>query len=131
MPLVEFKRRNPENVAGKYYVSDQCLDCDLCRETAPANFARYDAGGYSYVCKQPENAEEEALVRDATAGCCMSTIHADGETFDWQSIPADTPFYLTPKGKEFAGQHAHSCCKHQSNIYTRLWQRFFGKGRHG
>src|ERR1700750_2435941 len=27
----------PENVSGPYYVDDQCIDCDLCRETAPAN----------------------------------------------------------------------------------------------
>jgi hypothetical protein len=25
----------PENVPGKYYVDDQRIDCDLCRETAP------------------------------------------------------------------------------------------------
>ena len=51
--------RLPENVAGKYYVDNQCIDCDLCRETAPANFTRNDDGGHSYVYKQPENADEE------------------------------------------------------------------------
>ena len=24
-----------ENVTGKFYVDNQCIDCDLCRETAP------------------------------------------------------------------------------------------------
>jgi ferredoxin len=51
----------PENVAGPYYVDDQCIDCDLCRETAPANYKRNDDGGHSYVYKQPESPEEEAL----------------------------------------------------------------------
>ena len=26
------------NVAGKYYVDSNCIDCDVCRETAPENF---------------------------------------------------------------------------------------------
>ena len=28
--------------SGRYYVDSQCIDCDLCRETAPANFIRND-----------------------------------------------------------------------------------------
>ncbi len=48
----------PENVSGKFYVDEQCIDCDLCRETAPDFFTRDDAGGYSYVCKQPEKPEK-------------------------------------------------------------------------
>ena len=33
------------NVSGKYYVDQQCIDCDLCRETAPAFFSRSEEGG--------------------------------------------------------------------------------------
>ena len=50
----------PENVEGKYYVDEQCIDCDLCREEAPNNFTRQETEGYSYVYKQPENEEEES-----------------------------------------------------------------------
>ena len=57
--MADIENKYPENVAGKYYVDNQCIDCDLCRETAPANFARNEDGGYSYVTKQPENDEEE------------------------------------------------------------------------
>ncbi len=46
-----------ENVPGKFYVDEQCIDCDLCRETAPKFFTRNDDGGYSYVHKQPEKPE--------------------------------------------------------------------------
>src|SRR3954471_7174486 len=99
MPRDDFKHRWPENVPGKYYVSDQCMDCDLCRETAPANFKRHDAGGYSYVYKQPETPAEETLVRESVAGCCVDTIHTDGNAFDWQAVPAITPDHLTPGGK--------------------------------
>src|SRR5260221_418912 len=38
---------------GRYYVDSQCIDCDLCRETAPANFMRNDEAGFSYVFQQP------------------------------------------------------------------------------
>ena len=70
--------KHKENVPGKYYVDDQCIDCDLCRETAPNNFARNDEGGYSYVAKQPENDEEEAQCKQAMEGCPVEAIGNDG-----------------------------------------------------
>src|SRR5207302_10585481 len=68
----------PESVTGKYYVDDQCIDCGLCRETAPANFTRNDDGGHSYVYKQPESEEEEALCKEAMEGCPVEAIGNDG-----------------------------------------------------
>ena len=94
MSLDTFKTRMADNVPGKFYVGDQCLDCDLCRETSPENFARNDAGGYSYVKKQPETPEEEARCREAMAGCCTETIHDDGESFDWVANPPPVPYHL-------------------------------------
>ena len=70
--------RYPENVAGAYYVDNQCIDCDLCRETAPANFSRNDDGGYSYVHKQPASPEEESLCKEAMEGCPVEAIGSDG-----------------------------------------------------
>ncbi len=32
-----------ENIAGTYYVDTSCIDCDVCRDTAPENFKRSDA----------------------------------------------------------------------------------------
>ena len=45
--MAEVANKYPENVTGTFYVDDQCIDCDLCRETAPANFTRNDDGGHS------------------------------------------------------------------------------------
>jgi len=67
-----------DNVGGKFYVDDQCIDCDLCRETAPANFKRNDDGGHSYVYKQVESPEEEALCQEAMDGCPVEAIGNDG-----------------------------------------------------
>src|SRR5204862_419252 len=67
--MADVANKYAENVPGKFYVDDQCIDCDLCRETAPANFKRNDDGGHSYVYKQPETPEEEGLCKEAMEGC--------------------------------------------------------------
>ena len=56
------KDKLPDNVPGKYYVDRQCIDCDVCRDTSPANFARNDENGYSFVYKQPSTAMEFELL---------------------------------------------------------------------
>jgi ferredoxin len=70
----------PRNVAGRFYVDDQCIDCDLCRETAPANFTRDDDGGHTYVYKQPENPDEETLCQEAMEGCPVEAIGSDANS---------------------------------------------------
>lgn len=71
--------KNPENVLGKYYVDNTCIDCDLCRNIAPGTFTRHDEGGYSIVFKQPETPEEKAQAEEARASCPTETIGNDGE----------------------------------------------------
>ena len=77
--MAELTDKYAENVAGKYYVDEQCIDCDLCRETAPDNFTRSEDGGYSYVFKQPTTPEEEALCMEALEGCPVEAIGNNGE----------------------------------------------------
>ena len=67
-----------DNVAGQYYCDDQCIDCDVCRETAPDNFMRNEDEGYSYVYKQPENDQELLLCAEAMEGCPVEAIGDDG-----------------------------------------------------
>jgi ferredoxin len=76
--MADSANKYAENVDGKFYVDDQCIDCDLCRETAPANFKRNDDGGHSYVYKQPESPEEEAVCKEAMEGCPVEAIGSDG-----------------------------------------------------
>jgi ferredoxin len=70
--------RQPENVLGRYYVDTECIDCDVCRDTAPQNFTRQDDDGYSYVYKQPENEEEEEQCQEAMESCPVEAIGVDG-----------------------------------------------------
>jgi ferredoxin len=67
------------NVSGKFFVDQQCIDCDLCRETAPGFFTRHDEGGYSFVHKQPTTEEDVALCREALEGCPVEAIGDDGD----------------------------------------------------
>jgi ferredoxin len=77
--MADKENRYALNIGGAFYVDDQCIDCDLCRETAPANFKRDDDGGHSYVYKQPENDDERKLCEDALAGCPVEAIGSDGD----------------------------------------------------
>src|SRR3954467_11025289 len=76
--MADIANKYPENVAGKFYVDNQCIDCDLCRETAPNNYTRNDDGGYSYVYKQPTTPEEEAQCKEAMEGCPVEAIGNNG-----------------------------------------------------
>jgi len=77
--MADVANKYPQNTSGKFFVDDQCIDCDLCRETAPANFTRDDDGGHSYVYKQPESDEEIRLCEEAKTGCPVEAIGDDGE----------------------------------------------------
>lgn len=69
----------PSNIAGKFYVDEQCIDCDLCRETAPDFFKRDDDGGYSFVYKQPSTSSDLELCKEALEGCPVNAIGEDGD----------------------------------------------------
>lgn len=73
------ENRTDGNVAGKYYVDDQCIDCDLCREICPNCFGRDEDGGCSIVIKQPESEEERSLCEEAAGSCPVGAIGNDGE----------------------------------------------------
>ena len=76
--MADVRDKLTENVAGKYYVDRQCIDCDVCRDTSPANFTRNDENGYSYVHKQPETPQEIELCEEAFNACPVEAIGDDG-----------------------------------------------------
>jgi len=77
--MADLDQKVPENVTGRFYVDKTCIDCDLCRETAPANFVRLDDEGYSYVFHQPTTSAEEASCLAAMEECPVEAIGIDGE----------------------------------------------------
>ena len=72
--------RYQENALGKFFVDTQCIDCDVCRVTAPANFTRQEDKGFSFVMKQAETPEEEAQCKEAMEGCPVEAIGNNGPT---------------------------------------------------
>ncbi|MCS7182319.1 MAG: ferredoxin [Thermoanaerobaculum sp.] len=77
--MADKNNKVPLNVPGKWYVDTSCIDCDVCRTTAPNNFRANEDEGYSYVFKQPETPEEEAQCEEAKASCPVEAIGDDGE----------------------------------------------------
>ena len=70
--------KNPGNASGAYYVDSSCIDCDRCRETAPASFRRNDEMALSIVFHQPMTKEEVERAREALEGCPSESIGDDG-----------------------------------------------------
>src|SRR5262249_34940166 len=68
-----------ENVTGAHYVDSSCIDCDVCRDTAPDNFMRSDANSYSFVFKQAATEEEKNLCDEALTCCPVEAIGNDGD----------------------------------------------------
>ena len=88
--MADIANRYGENVTGKFYVDDQCIDCDLCRETAlKLNFTRNDDGGYSYVYKNnPPPLKKKPVARKQwkAAPWKPSAITATPEVILWRSL---------------------------------------------
>jgi ferredoxin len=76
--MADLRDKLPDNIPGKFYVDRECIDCDVCRDTSPANFARNDENGYSFVKKQPENDDEVELCTEALNACPVEAIGDDG-----------------------------------------------------
>ena len=72
------RRSVAENVPGDFFVNETCIDCDLCRETAPQNFRRNDTAGHSYVHHQPEDPAQQAACLAALEECPVEAIGNDG-----------------------------------------------------
>jgi len=70
--------KTPENVPGKYYVDDTCIDCGMCPSTAPQFFKRFDEGSYTVVHRQPQAPDEIALAEEARSECPTDSIGNDG-----------------------------------------------------
>ena len=71
----------PVNVPGRFSVDNSlCIDCVLCRHTAPRHFRRDGDHDVSYVYRQPETAAELANCLTAAANCPVGAIGDCGES---------------------------------------------------
>jgi glyoxylase-like metal-dependent hydrolase (beta-lactamase superfamily II)/ferredoxin len=70
--MAQIDRRLPENAAGKFFVDASCIDCDACRQIAPATFR--DHGGQSSVYRQPRSPAEVRRALMALVACPTASI---------------------------------------------------------
>ena len=69
-----------QNALGKFYVDQQCIDCDLCREIPRPTFSLETMkAAISFVHKQPETEDDIALCMEALEGCPVEAIGNDGD----------------------------------------------------
>lgn len=80
-----------ENIDGPFFVDSSCIDCDTCRQLAPATFA--DQGAYSYVHAQPRNAAEKRAALQALVACPTGSIGTSDKRGIRQAV-ADFPLQL-------------------------------------
>ena len=82
-----------ENVDGPFFVDSSCIDCDTCRQLAPATFA--DQGDHSYVHTQPYDAAEEQAALRALVACPTGSIGTSDKTGVSRAVD-DFPMPLAP-----------------------------------
>ncbi|RAP32483.1 ferredoxin [Candidatus Marinamargulisbacteria bacterium SCGC AG-414-C22] len=71
-----------ENVQGLYYVNDDCISCDTCHDLAPNNFKLTFDFDHAYVCKQPENKQENHNCKEALDMCPVAAIRKRDDSMD-------------------------------------------------
>jgi ferredoxin len=78
--MADLHSRLPENVPGAFYITHECIDCDMCRETAPTVFKRNDDIGFSVVFQQPATEADRRQAEEALVGCPVEAIGKNGST---------------------------------------------------
>jgi glyoxylase-like metal-dependent hydrolase (beta-lactamase superfamily II) len=72
--MADASKRVSDNVPGEFFVDSTRIDCDTCRQLAPATFA--EAADYSYVHRQPATPAEKRAALQALVACPTASIGA-------------------------------------------------------
>ena len=67
-------QKNPNNVDGKWYITDACVFCNMCGD-APNNIT--NDGVSSWIFKQPDNASDENRCTISKQKCPVGAIRDD------------------------------------------------------
>ena len=82
-----------DNVPGGFFVDSTCIDCDTCRQLAPATFG--DNGETSFVQLQPQGGEATRAALRALIACPTGSI-GTAEKRGVSTALADFPMPLAP-----------------------------------
>jgi len=85
------RTRFPENAAGDFFVDATCIDCDACRQIAPAVFA--EGENHSFVHDQPRSESDRLAALHALLSCPTGSIGC-GEADDPKRALGDFPLLI-------------------------------------
>jgi glyoxylase-like metal-dependent hydrolase (beta-lactamase superfamily II)/ferredoxin len=96
--MANLKKSVAENVAGDFFVDTTCIDCDTCRQLAPAVFA--EGPGHAFVHRQPATADEHRNALRALVSCPTGSIgcvgaHRPQSVMDDFPLPIEEPVYYS------------------------------------
>lgn len=89
--MANIKKRVPENVPGDFFVDSTCIDCDACRQIAPAVFSQ--APETSFVHTQPTTAGARRQALHALLSCPTGSIGCLGDD-DPKAVMKDFPLVV-------------------------------------
>jgi glyoxylase-like metal-dependent hydrolase (beta-lactamase superfamily II)/ferredoxin len=118
--MADPRRRHPANVAGPWFVDTTCIDCDACRQLAPAVFAEDGDFGQSTVKSQPQGPEERRAAERALVACPTASIgieggHVEAEGLFPQEL-ADGIFYCGYNSEDSFGANAFFAVRPDGNL---------------
>jgi len=70
--MADHRKQVPENVPGDFFVDSTCIDCDACRQIAPAVFG--EAAETSFVKAQPLTSDNRRQALQALLSCPTGSI---------------------------------------------------------
>ena len=113
------KKRVPENVPGDFFVDSTCIDCDACRQIAPAVFG--EAAETSFVKAQPVSGADRRQALQALLACPTGSIGCLGDD-DVKAVMNDFPLVDRGAGLLLRLQLAEVVWRQQLLHPARRWQ---------
>jgi glyoxylase-like metal-dependent hydrolase (beta-lactamase superfamily II) len=106
-----------ENAPGDYFVDSSCIDCDTCRQIAPAIYGRPEALGQTIVLRQPTTDEERRRAAMGLVACPTASIGTSSKA-DVEPAVAAFP-ELISEGVYYCGYAAESSFGAASYLVVR------------
>src|ERR1700716_1599232 len=85
------RKRVPENLSGDFFVDSTCIDCDACRQIAPALFG--EAAATSFVKAQPTSSTDRRRALQALLACPTGSIGCIADD-DVKAVMKDFPLLV-------------------------------------
>ena len=89
--MADRRKSLPENAAGEFFVDSTCIDCDACRQIAPAVFG--EAAETSFVHSQPVSCDDRRRALQALLACPTGSIGCLGDD-DPKAVMKDFPLVV-------------------------------------